>query len=87
MELPVPVESHQFTQLSCEIIEERINKMTPKQLLAAFSIFDDDEVKDRLMYSAIEAFKSLQIDIRHFNMRELSTLIGLVAKHSSADLY
>lgn len=82
IDLPVPIESRQFSQLSCDMIEDKIHKMSPKQLIAAFSIFDDDQVMDRLMASAISAFKGLQIDIRHFNLQQLATMIQLVVKHS-----
>jgi hypothetical protein len=35
------------------MVEERIAKMTPRQLLAAFDMFDDAEMKTRLMAATI----------------------------------
>jgi hypothetical protein len=39
--LPVPVEQKQFLESSCYMAEEKIAKMSPKQILAAFDMFDD----------------------------------------------
>lgn len=49
-------------------------------------MFENDFAKDRLMKTAIKAFKNVKLDIRQFKIRELTTLIELVVKHSPADL-
>jgi hypothetical protein len=64
------------------MVEQNINTMSPKQLLAAFSMFEDDDIKDRIMSATLKAFKGLQLDIRKFDISQLSQIIKLVMKHS-----
>jgi|LakMenEpi03Aug12_release.lakeMendotaPanAssembly.Ray.scaffolds.fasta_scaffold3825057_1 hypothetical protein len=66
--LPVPIDSRQFTNLSCDMVESKIHTLTPKQLMSAFGMFEDNEVKDRLMKATIDAFKTLKLDIRQFDI-------------------
>ncbi len=49
-------------------------------------MFEDDDVKDRIMVATLKAFKGLQLDIRKFDIEQLSQLIKLVVKHSPKDL-
>ena len=84
--LPVPIDSRQFTNLSCDMVESKIHTLTPKQLMSAFGMFEDNEVKDRLMKATIDAFKTLKLDIRQFDIGQLAEFIGLVVKHSPEDL-
>ena len=44
--------------------EEKIGKMTPKQILAAFDMFDDQDMRQRLMAATITGLKSYKTDIR-----------------------
>jgi hypothetical protein len=37
----VPIEQKQFLDSSCYMTEEKIGKMSPKQILTAFEMFDD----------------------------------------------
>ena len=76
--LPVPIDSKQFIDLSCIMVEEKIAKMSPRQLLAAFDMFDDSEMKSRLMTATIKGLKAYKLDIRLFNSTQLSQLITLV---------
>jgi hypothetical protein len=46
------------------MVESKIHTLTPKQLMSAFGMFEDKEVKDRLMKATIDAFKTLKLDIR-----------------------
>jgi hypothetical protein len=63
------------------MVEEKIAKMAPRQLLAAFEMFDDIEMKSRLMTATIKGLKSYKIDIRQFDMTQLSSLITLVTNY------
>lgn len=49
------------------MVEEKIAKMAPRQLLAAFDMFDDAEMKQRLMNATIKGLKAYKIDIRAFD--------------------
>ena len=49
------------------MVEEKIAKMTPRQLLAAFDMFEDAEMKQRLMNATIKGLKAYKIDIRAFD--------------------
>lgn len=42
--------------------------MSPKQLLGALEIFEDEDMKKKLMQSCIRAFKEVKTDIRAFNV-------------------
>lgn len=64
----MPLQTQQFSSFSCDMVEEKLNKMTPKQLIAAFGMFESDDVKDRLMEASIAAFKQMKIDIRLFEI-------------------
>ena len=48
-------------------MEEKIAKMSPKQLLASYEMFDDPEMKERLMNATIKGLKTYKIDIRTFD--------------------
>ena len=52
---------------SCLMVEEKIAKMAPRQLLAAFDMFEDAEMKQRLMNATIKGLKAYKIDIRAFD--------------------
>ncbi len=86
LQLPVPIETRLFSQLSAVLVEDKLTKMTPGQLLSAFRMFDNDDVKDRLMLVTIKALKAIQLDLRHFDAEQLTALILLVCKHSPHDL-
>lgn len=45
-------------------------------------MFEDDDIKDRIMVASLKAFKGLQIDIRKFDIQQLAEFIKLVMKHS-----
>ena len=60
------------------MVEEKIAKMSPRQLLAAFDMFDDSEMKSRLMTATIKGLKAYKLDIRLFDSTQLSQLITLV---------
>ena len=66
--------------------EEKIAKMSPKQILAAFDMFYDQDMRQRLMAATIKGLKSYKTDIRQFDIQQLAHLIELVAQYSPADL-
>jgi hypothetical protein len=49
------------------MVEEKIAKMSPRQLLAAYDMFDDSEMKSRLMTATIKGLKTYKLDIRLFD--------------------
>jgi uncharacterized membrane-anchored protein YjiN (DUF445 family) len=62
------LDSQQFSLQSCYLVEEKISKMTPKQVLGAIELFEDDEMRKKLMHATIKALKELKIDIRAFSV-------------------
>lgn len=68
------------------MVEEKIAKMAPRQLLTAFDMFDDSEMKSRLMTATIKGLKAYKIDIRGFDAIQLSTLITLVTNYQPSEL-
>ena len=49
-------------------------------------MFDDSEMKSRLMTATIKGLKSYKIDIRAFDAIQLSTLITLVTNYQPSEL-
>lgn len=68
------------------MVEEKIAKMTPRQLLAAFDMFEDSEMKSRLMTATIKALKTYKLEIRQFDSTQLSQLITLVTSYQPGEL-
>jgi hypothetical protein len=64
-----------FFQKSCQIAEEQISKMNPKQLLGSFDMLQDAEMRWRLMQSSIKALKEQWLDIKQFNVVQICELI------------
>jgi len=68
------------------MVEEKIAKMSPRQLLAAFDMFDESEMKSRLMTATIKGLKAYKLDIRLFDSTQLSRLIALVTQYQPSEL-
>lgn len=60
--------------------------MTPKQVLGAIELFEEEEMRKRLVHATIKALKELKIDIRAFSVLQLQQLIKLVAYHAPEEL-
>jgi len=71
---------------SCFMIEAKVDSMSANHLVQAFDMFDDEDLQERLVLSALESLRQQKIDIRLLNLSQIARLVTLVGKYSSKDL-
>ena len=60
--------------------------MNARSLIQAFDMFEDEDLRERLLLSALESLKQQKIDIRQLNLTQISKLVKLVGLYSQKDL-
>ena len=68
------------------MIEATVDSMSAHSLIQAFDMFEDEDLRERLLLSALESLRQQKIDIRQLNLTQMSKLVKLVGLYSSKDL-
>lgn len=80
------VDSTQFVAYFCKLAEDKVSKMSPKQLLRTIESFGDKDMQRKMVEATIVALKDQRIDIRGFNSEQLCSFVELVAEHQPKEL-
>ena len=66
---------------SCQVIDKKIPNMSHLHILEALELYDDSNLCQSLINSAINALRSQYLDISKFSLGELSTFVEFVATY------
>lgn len=67
------IDTRQFVALSCFRLEDNLGKMGPKALIQSLEMMEiEKDLSVRMLDGIMEQFKKNAIDIKQFNLRQLT---------------
>lgn len=74
----IVIDMSYFNEQSTQLVERKMSRMSPKLILKAIELLDDQTSQYRIVNKAIDQLRKDKLDIKKMNFSELTAFVGHV---------